>query len=114
MTENETKMTETCGIIWEFDEWLQPKDIDVNPYYKVAKNLIEYTRQLRHYFDGFLLVPVAMYKGEVITAKSLKTDTLGMYEVVEFLKGLKQNNKMVFLYAIEENSNCFIIRYGVL
>lgn len=114
MNEIETKMTQTYGIIWDFDEWMYPKDIYGSTYCIVAENLIEYTTQLRHYFDGFLLVPVAMYKGEVITAKSVKSNTFDLYEVVEFVKELRQNNKMVFLYQIEENTDAYIIRYGVL
>lgn len=114
MEEIEVKMTETYGIIYDFDEWLYPIDIYGNTYYKVAKNLIEYVTQLRHYFDGFLLVPVAMHKGQVITAKSVKSNTFDLYEVVEFLKELRQNNKMIFLYRFEETTNGFIICYGVL
>lgn len=114
MDEIQTKMTETYGILYDFDEWMYPKDIYGKTYCKVAKNLIEYTKQLRHYFDGFLLVSVAMHKGQVITAKSVKSNTLDLYEVIEFLKELRQNNKMIFLYQIEETTDSFIIRYGEL
>ena len=46
-----------------------------------------------------------MYKGKVIEAKSVSSHTSDFNEVVEFVKELKQNNKMVFLYCIEENKS---------
>lgn len=114
MTENEMKMTETYGIVWDFDEWMYTKDIHGKPYCRVAENIIEYVTQLKPYFDGFLLEPVALYNGEVITAKSAKSTTTDFYEVVQFVEELKQNNKMVFLLQIEDFSTGYVIRYGVL
>lgn len=107
-------MTETYGIVWDFDEWMYPKDIYEKTYCRVAENITECVTQLKPYFDGFLLEPVAMYKSEVITAKSAKSTTLDFYEVVEFVKELKQNNKMLFLYELEEIDSGYVLRYGEL
>lgn len=104
------KMNETYEIIYDFNEWVNP----AGDYCPVSANLVEYVRPLKNYFDGFLAAPVAMHEGQVITAKSVKSNTFNLHEVVEFFKDLKKNNKMVFLYQIKEGIYGYYIRYGVL
>lgn len=112
--------TETYNITYDFDEWLgyvenllekyvyegyKFREI-YNDHYITPENLhndlIDYTNQLKDYVDGFVLGPVGMYEGKSFTTKTYRGDTFD--EIVEYMKQLRQNNKMVFLYQVYEKT----------
>lgn len=138
------ELTETYSITYDFDEWFKVQESFIREFGRDPivseflnlenglNHLSENINQLKDYVDAFLLAPVGMYNGKVIQAKSVRTNTEDFNEVTEFLKELKENNKMVFLYQIYENrvrpkeieidgmilpqdlSTFYKIRYGVL
>lgn len=139
------ELTETYNITYDFNEWLKEKERFIKEYINdsvfpehcsdlqdTLNNLVEYIDQLKDYVDAFLLGPTGMYNGKAIEAKTVKSHTKEFNEVVEFVKELKENNKMVFLYEITENkvrpndieidgvtypqdlSTFYKVRYGVL
>lgn len=89
------------------------------------EELLEYGNQLKDYVDGFLLKPVCMYEKTPVYAKTIATNTFD--EIIEFMKELRENNKLVFLYmvykidmkpteddTVQEPYFLYKLRYGVL
>ena len=89
------------------------------------EELLEYGNQLKDYVDGFLLKPVCMYEETPVYAKTIATNTFD--EIIEFMKELRENNKLVFLYmvykidvepteddTVQEPYSLYKLRYGVL
>ena len=89
------------------------------------EELLEYGNQLKDYVDGFLLTPVCMYEETAFYAKTIATNTFD--EIIEFMKELRENNKLVFLYmvykidvepteddTVQEPYSLYKLRYGVL
>ena len=103
-------MTETIGITFNFDEWEQ----------KYAENdFAQSLNQLKSYATGFLLVPSALYEGQVVLAKTFATTGDNFDEIVNFVKDLHQKNKKVFLYEIfhqdmVDNNKFYKLRYAEL
>ena len=133
-------LTETHNITFDFDEWFDQLEINVNrDYYELndleapknlRNDLMNYANQLKDYVDGFVLAPVGMYKG-----KTFMVEVCGKYtfdKIVEHMKEVRQNNQMVFLYQVFEQpkrpkeivldgvtypqdlSKYYTVRYGVL
>ncbi len=103
--------TETYNITYDFDEWISVlKELNLREYtywyYEVPENLdtdlINYTNQLKDYVNGFLLGPVGMYQGKSFNAKTYKGQTFD--EIVEHMKEVRQNNQLVFLYQVFEQT----------
>lgn len=120
MREIKTESIETLGIIYDFDKWLYPTDTHCS----VSENLVENVMQIKDYFDGFLVTPVAMYNDTIVTARSVVTDARkkstesNFDQILEFVKKIKDNNKMIFLYQLSEhyseNKREYVLRYGKL
>lgn len=94
-----------------------PKNLD--------EQLLEYGNQLKNYVDGFMLNPVCLYEETPVVAKTIAMDTFD--EIVEFMKELRENNKLRFLYmvykidiepteddAAQEPYSVYKLRYGVV
>jgi hypothetical protein len=127
---------ETCFITFNFDEWFNLLEVDIKRDIKfdapenLLDNLLNYANQLKDCVDGFALAPVGMYNGKLFTAEVRKRDTFG--EIVEYMKEVRQNNQLVFLYQVFEQTKrpkeivvddatypqdlsiCYVVRYGVL
>lgn len=129
-----TKLTfDELSITSDFDRWVSnhknyvleilgnvnsvPENLD--------EELLEYGNKLKDYVDGFLLIPVCMYDKTPVYAKTIGTNTFG--EIVEYMKEVRQNNKIVFLYMVykidgvpvendnqQETISVYKLRYGVL
>ena len=134
------ELTETCFVTYDFDEWFDQLEINVNrDYYEVndleapknlRNNLMNYTNQLKDYVDGFVFAPVGMYKGKSFMVEVCRKYTFD--KIVEHMKEVRQNNQMVFLYQVYEKpkrpkeivldgvtypqdlSTYYTVRYGVL
>jgi hypothetical protein len=134
------KLTETYGITFDFDEWLNQLEIEIKrDYYErvnrevpenLRNNLMNYSNQLKDYVNAFILVPVGMYKGKSIKTEMFSGDTFD--EIVEHMKQVRQNNQMVFLNQVfdrikrpkefvidgvifpQDLSTQYIVLYGVL
>lgn len=91
----------------------------------IDEKLLKYGNKLKEYVDGFLLVPVCLYEETPIIVKTIATNTFD--EIVEFMKELRENNKLVFLYmvyeidmkptendTVQEPYSLYKLRYGVL
>ena len=89
------------------------------------EELLEYGNKLKDYVDGFLLQPVCRYEETPVIAKTISKNTFG--EIVEFMKELRENNKLVFLYMVykidgepaendnqQETISVYKLRYGIL
>lgn len=89
------------------------------------EELLEYGNKLKDYVDGFLLQPVCMYEETPVIVKTISKNTFG--EIVEFMKELRENNKLVFLYMVykidgepaendnqQETISVYKLRYGIL
>ena len=97
------------GITFDFDEWLENTLSFMKrnyEYFKVEEpenlkeNTIDYVNQIKDYIDGFLLLPVVLYNRKSINTKTHKVSGDNFDEIVKFVKELKENNKMVFLYEV--------------
>jgi hypothetical protein len=108
--EDEKIPEENFGITYDLDEWLHvnmdflavyhyPNDLPEN----LKEYTISYVDQLKEYIDGFMLLPCVMFNGRGVEGKSCKTSEDNFDEVVKFMRDLKENNKMVFLYQISRN-----------
>jgi hypothetical protein len=122
-------------IIYDFDEWFSNQKTDVLGILRcwyinlvpenVEEELLEYSNELKKYVDGFVLTPVYKYGETLFATKMFHADTF--YKVVEFMKELRENNKLVFLYMIykinvepneeddvQEPYSIYKLRYAVL
>jgi len=97
------------GITFDFDEWLENTLSFMKrnyEYFKVdepenlKENTIDYVNQIKDYIDGFLLLPVVLYNRKSINTKTHKVSGDNFDEIVKFVKELKENNEMVFLYEV--------------
>jgi len=118
--EDEEIPEENYGITFDFDVWLEYALSDMEGCYNLyqqetpknlKENTIDYVNQIKDYIDGFMLMPIVLYNRKSIEAQSCKTVGENFDEVVEFVKELKENNKMVFLYEI---SNSPLYAQGVV
>lgn len=107
--EDEPIPEEDYAITFDFDEWLENTLSFMKKNYEYFKeeepenlkeNTIGYVNQIKDYIDGFLLLPVVLYNRKVIEVKSYKVVGENFDEIVKFVKELKENNKMVFLYEV--------------
>lgn len=97
------------GITFDFDEWLENTLSFMKRNYEYFKeeepknlkeNTIDYVNQIKDYIDGFLLLPVVLYNRKIIDTKTHKVSGDNFDEIVKFVKELKENNEMVFLYEV--------------
>ena len=100
---------ENYCITFDFDEWLENSLSSMKKNYELFKeeepenlkeNTIDCVNQIKDYIDGFLLGPTALYNRKSIEAKTYKVGGENFDEIVKFVKELKENNKMVFLYEV--------------
>ena len=100
---------ENYCITFDFDEWLENSLSSMKKNYELFKeeepenlkeNTIGYVNQIKDYIDGFLLGPTALYNRKSVEAKTYKVVGENFDEIVKFVKELKENNKMVFLYEV--------------
>lgn len=106
------ELTETYNITYDFDEWLSQvenflkKDYYERYHYIVPENLhndlINYANQLTDYVNGFVLGQTGMYQGKSFSIKRYDFDTFD--EIVEHMKQVRQNNQMVFLYQVYQQT----------
>jgi hypothetical protein len=110
--EDEPIPEENYCITFDFDVWLEntlsymEKDYELDQQ-EIPENLkedtIDYANQIKDYIDGFLLGPTALYNRKSVEVKSYKVVSENFDEIVKFVKELKKNNKMVFLYVISKS-----------
>jgi hypothetical protein len=127
--EDETIPEENYNITFDFDEWLENAVTILDKYferwsYEKPENLkedtINYTNQIKNYVDGFLLGPTALYNRKSIEVKSYKNVGENFDEIVKFVKELKENNKLLFLYEVsktpstETYGSFYRVRYSIL
>jgi hypothetical protein len=107
--EDEPIPEENYCITFDFDEWLENSLSSMKKNYELFKeegpenlkeNTIDCVNQIKDYIDGFLLGPTALYNRKSIEAKTYKVEGEKFDEIVKFVKELKENNKMVFLYEV--------------
>ena len=107
--EDEEIPEENYCITFDFDEWLVDTLSIMEKNYEYFKeenpenlkeNTIGYVNQIKDYIDGFLLGPTALYNRKSIEAKTYKVAGKNFDEIVKFVKELKENNEMVFLYEV--------------
>jgi hypothetical protein len=107
--EDELIPEENYCITFDFDEWLENSLFSMKKNYELFKeeepenlkeNTIDYVNQIKDYIDGFLLGPTALYNRKSIEAKTYKVEGENFDEIVKFVKELKENNEMVFLYEV--------------
>jgi hypothetical protein len=107
--EDEPIPEEDYAITFDFDEWLENTLSFMKKNYECFKqeepknlkeNTIGYVNQIKDYIDGYLLLPVVLYNRKVIEAKTYKIQGNNFDGVIECVKQLKENNKMVFLYEV--------------
>jgi hypothetical protein len=107
--EDEQIPEENYGITFDFDEWLEYALSDMEKSYEfcheeipenLKENTINYVNQIKDYIDGFMLIPVTLYNHKMVGAESYKVVGKNFDEIIKFVKELKENNKMVFLYMI--------------
>lgn len=100
---------EVFGVTFDFEEWLNITENDIEGYYKcwdfdtpinIAYSLIQYTNRIKDYLDGFIVTPVALYKGKTLVAKHFTFENFD--SLVEHLKQQKENNKNIFLRIVYE------------
>ena len=107
------------AITSNFDEWFEYTSGKTTQNSK--EEITDYVNQIKDYVDEFMMMPVVLYNNRVITAKTHVFETQDFSEVVEHLKEIKENNKIVLLYEISKPEvleafpfECYRIRYGVL
>jgi len=107
--EDEPIPEENYCITFDFDEWLENSLSSMKKNYELFKeeepenlkeNTIDYVKQIKDYIDGFLLGPTALYNRKTIESKTYKIEGENFDEIVKFMKELKENNEMVFLYEV--------------
>jgi len=107
--EDEEIPEENYCITFDFDEWLENSLSSMKNNYEYFKeeepenlkeNTIGYVNQIKDYIDGFLLGTTALYNRKSIEAKTYKVEGENFDEIVKFVKELKENNEMVFLYEV--------------
>jgi len=115
---------ENYCITFDFDEWLENSLSSMKKNYELFKeeepenlkeNTIDCVNQIKDYIDGFLLGPTALYNRKSIEAKTYKVGGENFDEIVKFVKELKENNKMVFLYEVSYTpgrTEEFVIKTG--
>lgn len=100
---------EVFGVTFDLQEWLNITENDVEGYYEswnfdaplnIAYSLIQYTNSIKEYVDGFLVVPVALYKGKTLVTKHFTFENFD--SLVEHLKEQKEKNKSIFLRMVYE------------
>jgi hypothetical protein len=106
------ELTETYNITYDFDEWFSQLEDLINKdwyeryHYIVPENLhndlMDYANQLKDYVNGFLLGPCGMYQGKSFDIKRYYLDTFD--EIVEHMKQVRQNNQMVFLCKVYQQT----------
>ena len=100
--------TETCNITYNLDEWLDYTENSLKIFSKhveledggnnIREKLIEYERQLRQYFDGYLIDNVGMYKGIGFYVCSFSSEDFK--DVIDFAENVRKNCEKVFLHKI--------------
>lgn len=105
--EDEKIPEENYGITYDLDEWLSVNMDFLAAYHypndlpeKIKEYTINYVNQLKEYIDGFMIRPCVMFNGRSVMGQSIKTSEDNFDVVVKFMRDLKENNKMVFLYQI--------------
>jgi hypothetical protein len=113
--EDESIPEENYNIIFDFDEWLETglktckvysslENDDLKEDENLKEDMINYVNQIKDYIDGFLLESHALYNRKSFLTESYSV--VGDYfdEIVRYMKELKKNNKMVFLYYIRKTT----------
>lgn len=103
-------VNEVFGVTFDYNEWLEEcltnmkADIEHN-YYDEPENLredvIRYYNQVKDYIEGFLTLPVGLYKGQTLTAKYLKYNSFD--DLVENLETQKKEGNKLFLLSLGKN-----------
>jgi hypothetical protein len=110
--EDEPIPEENYCITFDFDVWLENTLSFMKQNYQhfheeIPENLKEDTigcvNEIKDYIDGFLLGPTALYNRKSIEVKSYKNVGENFDEIVKYVRELKKNNKMVFLYEISKS-----------
>jgi hypothetical protein len=115
--EDEPIPEENYNITFDFDVWLENTLSFMEKNYKhfheekpenLKEDTIGYVNEIKDYIDGFLLGPTALYNRKSIEVKYYRNvgenfDGIVLDNVVRFVKELKKNNKMVFLYEISKS-----------
>lgn len=111
------ELSESCFITFDFDKWLRKTEILSDIIFEEGSRdfLISHTNQLKNYIDGFTLDYCAMFEGKPFRTKVYEKTTFD--EIVEYMKEVCENNKMVFLHRVYKKlpipENWTVIENGI-
>jgi len=100
------ELSESCFITFDFGDWLRKTEINSDITDKIFQEgssdfLISHINQLKNYIDGFTLDDCAMFECKSFITKVYEKTTFE--EIVEYMKEVRENNKMIFLHRLYKN-----------